>query len=108
MPSQALPWLHLPQDLILGTQFPEWLGISCHRNISSYETKLHPPSIGVLWSYRSGGSEGTVPSLWVLHACGRVPGWGVVVVQGCTWHKELSDDCTDAKYQSANKVCNQL
>lgn len=96
-PSQALPWLHLPQDLISGTQFPEWVGISCHQNISSYETKLHPPSIGVVWSYRSGGAEGMVPSLWVLDTCGRV--WGAGDVQGCTWHKEL----TILQMQSTNQ-----
>lgn len=95
MPSQALPWLRPPQDLILDTQFPEWVGISCHRNISSYETKLHLPSIGVVWSYRSGGAEGIVPSLWVLDACRRVGGG----VQGCTWHKEL----TIVQMQSTNQ-----
>lgn len=97
VPSQALPWLHPPQDLISGTQFPEWVGISCHRNISSYETKLYPPSIGVVWSYRSGGAEGMVPSLWFLDACGRV--WGGGDAQGCTWHKEL----TILQMQSTNQ-----
>lgn len=65
------------------------------RNISSYETKLHLPSIGVVWSYRSGGAEEAVPSLWVLDACRRVGGG----VQGCTWHKEL----TIVQMQSTNQ-----